>query len=154
MMFVNEQIQSFKNEIGELRKNQLTEIDLRCQEVDSLKEQLSGQLETIKEENSSLAGQVTELTSENKKLQEKLSCLDLEWRCKFEQVSNKCSRLLHEKECLEVQVVNLSEMVEQLKTGKAALKSQHGQVQRFVLPDLNLVTCDIFLFFTGNWRNL
>lgn len=129
----NKELESFKNEIDKLRQNQLTEIDSRCREVESLKEQLSGQLESLQEDNSVLAEEVANLTSEKKQLLDKLSCSELKLTSQPGNSDNKCSRLLHKKEALEERVTKLSEMVEQLQTSNAALRSQDGEVQRYYI---------------------
>lgn len=124
----NEELESYKNEIDNLRQSQLTEIDLRCREVDSLKEQLSNRLETLQEDSESLVRQVSDLSTDKRKLVDQISCLESKLKFVSEQSKSKNSKLQHDNETLEVRVTKLSELTGQLKVDNATLRAK----QRFV----------------------
>ena len=130
VVYQSDELLACKEEVDSLREKQLTEINVRCKEVDTLKKQLLGQLEALEEDSNSVALQVARLTSDKHNLQEKCAALESTLKASCEQSQSDYSKLLHDKETLEVNVTALSAAVEQLQAGNAALQTQHRKVQR------------------------
>ena len=83
-------IACLNHEIERLRQSQLTEIDQRCNEVDALKQQLSGQLSSLQHDRDSLSHQLIDIAAEKNCLVNKVS-----------QLEGEASSLISLNRCLE-----------------------------------------------------
>lgn len=76
MKLYEEDITRLNHEIERLRQSQLTEIDQRCNEVDALKQQLSGQLSSLQRDRDSLSHKLIDIAAEKNCLVNKVSQLE------------------------------------------------------------------------------
>ena len=128
-----EKLKSHENEnmrltqdLERLRASQLTEIDLRCREVDTLKQQLSGQLSTLQQDHDNLSRQLVEQRAEKDSLLGRLARLEREKEGLGAELAKR------QQEC-EGRVRIITDHAEQVKMENSALQSQLSQQQRLTL---------------------
>lgn len=129
MKSCNYEIVYLKHKLEELRLSQLTEIDQRCREVDSLKQQLADQLNSLQEDRDSLSHQLSNMATEKECLLKRIS--------PFEEKINSLETKLVETtaECgvLNSHIASKSDHANQVELENMALQSQLVQVRRLLV---------------------
>lgn len=117
-------------QIEKLRENQLTEIDQRCKEVDTLKQQLSDQLNSLQLDRDSLSHTLADKTAENTSLLKKVSTLKKKNSTLESKLCEETIKFRHEMESFDSQMRNILSHAEQLELENTALQSKLTRVQR------------------------
>lgn len=127
-----EKLKSYENEnarqtqdLEKLRLSQLTEIDQRCREVDALKQQLSGQLNTLQQDHDNLSRQLAEQSAERESLLGKVAGLEGENKALTMELGKR------RQEC-DNRVRAITDHAEQVQLENNTLQSQLMQLQRLV----------------------
>ncbi len=113
-----------KQEIEQLRTSQLEEIDVRCLEVDALKDQLSSQLGVLQEESDELNQQVADLTADKEGLLDKVRQLEEELQEKGRGCSQVEAGLRHGKQELEEHLHSMKKLVQDLSAENTSLRAE------------------------------
>ncbi len=119
-------IAGLNQEIEQLRQSQLTEIDARCKEVDSLKQQLSGQLSSLQQDRNTLSHELTAITAERNSLLQNLAQVEVENSSLEKELSKRrCQCETHTS-----RLKSVSDHAEQMELENAALHSKLAEFQR------------------------
>ena len=126
---------NLKHQIETLRSSQLKEIEHRCNEVDTLKLQLSDQLNVLQKDHDMLSCKLTEVATEKKCLLQKLR--DEEERNHL--LATKLAKHTYQLSELKSCALQQTSQVEKLEAKNSSLHSELAHVQ--MLVTLNVFVC-------------